>query len=195
MCKIVKCIDDSDLTYEEIKFNKIFVKSFVNFYNINIVVKDLIKTLKNFDKNNISVHKTNKTIVSKIAKIVVSDIFARKIKLCKHDVVYLLDFVGWNCTLMFSYADDWASCEEDAGRDIIKLLDLAKKNKRQITEYRTHDPVYCLLMAVYDRRNKDAEKFIIKKKIKLTDKMINSRDGMIASMIEYFSEKNYDLLK
>lgn len=195
MRKIIDCINDSEIYYDEIGSDESSEnESFVNFRNINQVVADTVKTLRLLEKKNITTHK-NKKNVSKIAKLVVFDIFVEKIKLDEKYVIKLLDFVNWNCELLLKLGGDFASSEEDGGFCIAKLLDLAKKYKRSVTNYRNYETVYCLLMAVSHCEGKRAKRFIIRKKIKLPKDMADENDGMFDDMIEYFNEKKYDLLQ
>lgn len=96
---------------------------------------------------------------------------------------------------MFMNADEWASSEEGAGIDTVTLMRLATKCNRQISGFRDSNSIYGLLMAVYHCDYDDAERFIIKNKIKLTHDLKKSNDSMVSHMIEYLKEeKNYDIV-
>jgi len=248
--KIIECIDNSEIYYDEIDPDESASDSerpFVRFSNMKLVIRDMIKTLRLLETKNISDHKCNKKLLLKIAKIIVADIFVGKIQLHEEHVtelldfmikslrlpeiknishhkkdkkllseitkiiiadifmgkirlhkkhrLELLDFVDWNCELLLGYGEEWVSCEEDAGISIVKLLDLARKHNKQITEYTSDNVTYCLLMAVHHCQNKYAENFIIGKKIKLSKKMAKSEEAVVSDMIEYFDERGYNLIK
>lgn len=90
----------------------------------------------------------------------------------------LLNFIKWDCSFLFQHAEDWTTCEEQAGNDMVDMLELAKKFNKNIKGFDKYDVIYSLLMAVYHCENKDAENFIIANKVKITKKMYESRDGM-----------------
>uniref|UniRef100_A0A6C0CAD3 Uncharacterized protein n=1 Tax=viral metagenome TaxID=1070528 RepID=A0A6C0CAD3_9ZZZZ len=159
------------------------------FEDVKSLVRDAVKTLKLLSKR---VNK-KKELKILIGKIVAFDIFAGRIEIRKTDMLWLINFIEWDCRILFEYAEEWASSEESCGCNMEILLNLADKHEKKIKGYRNSDTIFALLMAVGHCRSKLAEDFIIDNKIKWT---YDSDDALIDDMVEYFEEeRSYDLMR
>jgi hypothetical protein len=195
--RIVECIDENhykDDNPESDSLDSSDPDQLVKIENINFLVKDIIKTLELLEKNKIAVHKRNKSMLYNLSKIITRHLFVGDLELVESDLIKLLDFINWDCSLLFQHAEDWASSEEDAGYDIVTMIKLADAHKRVLTGFTKYNVIYALLMAVYHCNNERAEELIIKKKIRLTKSLAEDNDAMISDMIEYFKDKEYDIL-
>jgi hypothetical protein len=199
---VLKCIDESDELnayndeLDEFSDDDSDDNPLVKIENMKFLVKDIIKTIQFFGEDTINNHVEHKRFMSAMAKLITRKLFVKRIdiKIKENDLVVLLDLIDWDCELLFSYAKDWTISKEDTGYDIIKILQLARKYKRDISGITSVSVIYSLLMAVY-YEDKYAEQFIIYNKIKLPKELIDSNDALISDMIEYFSKyRNYNLL-
>ena len=127
--EIIECIDDNEYS-EESDSEKI-----VQFDNINFFIKDVLKTLQLFDEKGITQHKRDKQLLNVLSKIITRHLFKGNIELDEEDLLVLLNFIKWDCALLFQYAEDWITSEEAAGYDIIDVMKLAKKYKKKYPDY------------------------------------------------------------
>lgn len=166
-----------------------------DFDDVKSLVHDMVKTLKLLVKH---IDMTdNEHLRELMSKIAAYGLLGNRIDVAESDLVELLDFIDWDADLLFTHQEEWAMCEEDSGYNIVTLMEFAKKHGKKIRKYRTSRIVYCLLMAVSHCQDADAEKFIIKHKIKLTTALEkDGDDGMISEMTDYFEEEHgYNLKK
>lgn len=187
--EIIECIE---YNYYEEDYNN--SDELINIDNITYLTKDIVKTLRLL-KNKTNKHKNDPEILSIISKIITRHLYVKDVILSEKVLLSFLNFIHWNCSLLFQHAEDWAADAEEAGCDIITLIELAEKYEKNITGYTTDNAVYALLMAVYCFYNDKAEKFIIDKNIKLSKKMCGSKKAMIIEMINFFrNKKKYNLI-
>ena len=163
-----------------------------SFDDIKALITDIVKSIKFFCRHIDLKKKRSLRILC--GKVIAYSLFANRIKIRKNDLLYLLDFVDWNFNVLFVYADEWASCEEQAGYDIIKLMDVANECGKKISGYRRSCTIYALLAAVLHNYYDTAANFIISKKIKLTKRLLNEQDALINDAVIYFrKEYAYEL--
>ena len=160
--------------------------------NMQYLGKEIVKTIIVFKKLGIVEHKSMH-IKKLIARIMTRHLFTKDIELTEKTLLSLLNFIGWDCSLLFDHAEDWATSEESAGYDMVVMLELAKKFDKHITGFDKTNVIYSLLMAVYHCENEDAENFIIENEVKLTKDLYKSRDGMISDMVEYFNKRGVQI--
>jgi len=169
----------------------------INLDNVDFLTKNITLSLNLFNKDRILKHKNCDKILFSLSKIISWHLFVGRIEIVIEEniLIKLLDFIDWDCSLLLQHAEDWATSEEDAGCDIVKIMELAATYDRNITGFADDRVVYSLLMAVQHCENDNAENFIIDNDIKLSKHLSKSNDGLISDMIEYFNrEREYNLL-
>jgi hypothetical protein len=179
--QIIECIDEyhyrdnSDSNFSDSDDSDQLVK----MENINYLIKDIIKTLELFKKKKIVIHKKNKSLLFKLSKIITRHLFTNDIELDESDLIKILDFINWDCSLLFLHAVDWATSEEDAGYNIVEMIKMANIHKKKLTGFADTNVIYALLKAVHHCNNEEAEQLIIDKNVKLTKDLNENEDGMI----------------
>lgn len=159
--------------------------------DIDIVIKVLKKC-----KNLVTADEcTDYNLNFNISHLISYGLFTFYLETSEENLIYLLNFIKWNCELVFKHAEDYACSEEDAGFSMCKLIDLSKKYNKRLTGLKCTTSMYSLLMAVQASSCIEAEEIIIKRKLKLTNDLKKSNDGLISDMISYFKKKKYNLLK
>lgn len=79
---------------------------FAGFDDVNKFTKDVVKSIKLFDGSDKIKRKSTLKIVSKIAS---HCLFIKDIEISKKQIVVLLDFINWNCELLFEDIENWIS--------------------------------------------------------------------------------------
>lgn len=185
-------------------YNKLEANKDLNYKNPSKIktrktlVRNIINTLNLFTfPNKVSVDISNDQCVLKdISKIIAYECFASKVKIHKHHLIALFDFIKWDCDLILQSVYMWEPNEQYIEWDIIELLELAEKYSRTITGYHKSNVIHGLLMAIYCcGENRQIENFIINNQIKLTDPLKNNNNPMISDMVKYFNKKGYQLIK
>lgn len=162
---------------------------------IKCMVDDLVKSLDLFTNLGVIEYIKNDSIrynrfKSIIGKIITRKLFVGDIEIREDVLIKLLDYIEWNCKSILEHGEDWMSDETDVGYNMLTLMDLSKKYKRNI---HATDCMYPLLMAVAVnvKGSNDAGNYIIKNKLKVSKN--DDCEGLVYDTNDYFHERNYDL--
>jgi hypothetical protein len=163
------------------------------FDDLTSLTDDIVKSLNIFVSHMPYCVKKNNKLLLILSKLITCHIFDELIVLKYETLIDLFDFINWDCALLFEHVVDCVMSEEEAGNNIIQILQMAKIFNRKIRGCKKSIVVYALLMAVYYYTDILAEKFIIENNIKLTKKLRKLKDVMMYDIIAYFEELGYDL--
>ena len=165
--------------------------------NIKSMVNDLVKSLDYFENTDVIKHiKNDNTIFGRfkniVGKIITRDLFVEDIRIQKDKIIKLLDHIEWDCGSLLEHGEDWMSDETDCGYNILTIMDLAKKYKKQI---RVGDCIYALLIAITInvKGSDDAVNYIIDNGLRVK-KNFDDPEGLVDDVIDLFREKNYELI-
>lgn len=166
-------------------------------YYICDTIDDFIKALNVQDK---FIENNKENIILYLSRIVFRCFSFEDIDINDDIKVILLNFMDWNYATLNQHAEDFESCEEDAGTVFTNFFNFSIKINKEIKHLDEPELLFGMVTAIHNDfvGCEEIEKYIMENNIKIPDDMRYDEDGdingTVDDVVEYFKEKNYNFV-